>query len=547
MEEQKCRWKPKYASFFYKCQELALPNDWFCILHSQAIGKDIGKFTEKVMERVKAGGIMGINVVGACFFDFDFLHLVHTFKETVNFSEAIFSKDANFGGVTFSKGANFEYSLFWEEAHFSGAKFLQCANFRGTTFDKNATFSKDFTETSFKAEAIFSQAKFFGDAIFDNAAFDKKAYFDLTKFHKEAYFLEAIFSEGAEFGPGVLFKGNTYFEEATFGGITDFWGTFEQDVKFSKVKFLKANFSGTDFCGIVEFSESRFEGDSDFTGVIFKETSRNVEFKDVVFHKEANFSASYWLHTEFDFTGTIFRGRTFFTPRLPSDTTTQSMEVGSVMFNTVSFLGECIFQGIDLSNVSFLHSNIDKVDFRYCKFNEKPEKLFFVFPHRRQNVLRDELDADKEIEGKSKDEKYEPVRRLYLELKRNFEDKKDWNTAGDFHYGEMECRRKGRLGGWQDFFLVTAYCWASGYGERLLNALVTLILLFFGFSLGYMLAEGACWGQAMWKSIIVASLGKVEAPGIASFWGKVLWLVELILFPLQIALFALALRRKVKR
>src|SRR3989338_6373955 len=63
-------------------------------------------------------------------------------------------------------------------------------------------------------------------------------------------------------------------------------------------------------------------------------------------------------------------------------------------FRHTRFLGEVRFQEVDLRHCSFLHSNIDKVDFRYCSFGNKDEKLLGFIPHRRQNVLRDEIDAD---------------------------------------------------------------------------------------------------------------------------------------------------------
>lgn len=201
---------------------------------------------------------------------------------------------------------------------------------------------------------------------------------------------------------------------------------------------------------------------------------------------------------------------------------------GSSLQYTI-FGGDVRFQGVDLSNASFLHSNIDRVDFRYCSFGNKDEKLLGFIPHSRQNVLKDEIDADNDVasaarsgrtarigrtptlpspfqgedkgggaetrhdkepvrtgtspvptqkmEKKVREEKYEPVRRLYLELKKNFEEKRDWNTAGDFHYGEMECRKK--MYGWSTFegILVNFYFWLSGYGERPKRAFVALVLL----------------------------------------------------------------------
>lgn len=277
-----CKWESQYVRD-YRCDDSPLDGDpkGYCILHAEDDNKDLEAFRQKVEGRIKTTGDR-IDLIG-CYFP-----------------------------SSFEAGPFVEKGRFEKPVDFSGATFSEVAD--------------------------FSEVKFIKDAIFGGANFRKEVHFFKTEFHGEADFLEATFSQGAEFGPGVLFKGYAKFEEVTFGGIADFWGTFKQDVKFFKVRFQEANFSGTDFCGMVEFSESHFEGDAYFTGVIFEETSEKAEFKDIVFQKEVNFSSTYCLKTEIDFTGTIFKGRTLFMPRLPSGPT-QDIEFGSVVFNTVSFLG----------------------------------------------------------------------------------------------------------------------------------------------------------------------------------------------------------------
>src|SRR3990167_5878724 len=236
----------------------------------------------------------------------------------------------------------------------------------------------------------------------------------------------------------------------------------------------------------VDFSEAPFSKEAYFIGATFSKGKG----AGTTFSKGANVNnAEFRERVRFQSLGSGDEGKPVF------------LGPGS-SFQYTRFTVDSVFQDVDLSHCSFLHSNIDKVDFRYCKFNEKTEGPFFFFSNQRKNVLRDELDADQhviltlnEVKGKNlksggdssapqqrkpREEEYEPVRRLYQELKCNFENKKDWNTAGDFHYGEMECRRNGRLGGWLDFLLVTTYYGASGYGERPSWAFIVLILLIFG-------------------------------------------------------------------
>jgi uncharacterized protein YjbI with pentapeptide repeats len=342
--------------------------------------------------------------------------------------------------------------------------------------------------------------KNFPSDFFVNQKFDKPVSFVEAIFSQNVHFMAAIFSQEVHFS-GAAFAEEANFHWATFSQEANFlWTTFSQ-ADFSKAKFSEVDFSGSTFKEGVNFSRAEFKDRAYFLPVSKK---AKEEVKKVVFG-------------------------------------------GPSSFQCTRFIGEVIFQDVDLSQCSFLHSNIDKVDFKYCTFAKKG---------RRQNVLRDELDCREKVkDAKSRKEKkkaregYEPVRRVYLELKRNFEEKKDWNTAGDFHFGEMECRRK-QKGWWGRKLSLTAfYCWTSGYCERPLRTFIWLSVFVFGlFPLLYMLFEG--FSANVWKdSVAVATIMRLGNPiNDASGLGKfIVTVCELILSPILITLLALALRRKVKR
>ena len=194
----------------------------------------------------------------------------------------------------------------------------------------------------------------------------------------------------------------------------------------------------------------------------------------------------------------------------------------------------------------------------------------------RHNVLKDERDLCKKIEEDSSNAKlkgeYEYVRRLYLELKCNFENKKDWNTAGEFHYGEMECRRNMLKTVWERkfFSLEAIYLLLSGYGERPKQAfLVLLLLIFLVFPLllsvndilFYLFGQPCCLTSLfdLKRSLWSLVHNSVEVTPFVRFmkigevikdepsWDKFILLSESIIVSLQVTLLALALRRKVKR
>lgn len=160
------------------------------------------------------------------------------------------------------------------------------------------------------------------------------------------------------------------------------------------------------------------------------------------------------------------------------------------------------------------------------------------------------------------------MRRLYLELKKNFEEKRDWNTAGDFHYGEMECRKK--MHGWSTFegILVNIYFWSSGYGERPLRASV-ILCIFVLFLFPLLLVGNDCWPYisgsqpfCFWNCVwafydpvkdsfrlatftTVTKIGEEIKPDTG--WDNVFLVLESIIVYVQILLLALALRRRVQR
>ncbi len=277
---------------------------------------------------------------------------------------------------------------------------------------------------------------------------------------------------------------NQYFKGRTFSKRVNLsYATFTGEIDFSGAIFSKgATFYKAEFKQHAIFRETSFEGQMT--------TFREAKFNGVGFHgtlfrgKEVSFSGTQFIGKT-DFDAPHFYGKVYFLR-------TQFRESCTIRWIEIRTAQQPVFEDVTLSQCRFLHSNIDKVDFRYCKFNEKSENLLFVLPHRRQNILMDELDVDEKVSQKPRDiksrqEQYERVRRLYLELKRNFEDKKDWNTAGDFHYGEMECRRN--MKGWWGRKLLSleaAYFHLSGYGERPKKAFFWLMVIILSFALCYM-------------------------------------------------------------
>lgn len=367
----------------YRCEEPSLSNDpmGYCILHAEDDKKDLEAFRQKVEERINTTGDK-IDLCG-CYFpvQFPINFKGHIFNKPVVFSEAIFSQKASFREATFSQKVDFVVAKFESEVDFFKVKFLKEAIFNLTKFSGRsnfigATFSEraGFSQITFSQSANFNLATFSKGASFWETIFFEKASFENVTFSKAGSFIRASFEKEAEFN-GAIFKKAANFDQTSFKGKTDFtwaefwdWTFFFKNSNETSVKLenpppnvVSLNYNYLEGKGKVHYdtlSERLI-----FAGVISKEEkgqllklSGDASYKNAI---EELFEKSQNL--------------TFGNP---------------TTFHNARFLGEVVFQDVDLSNCSFLYSNIDRVDFRYCEFAEVKG---------RKNVLRDELDADEEV------------------------------------------------------------------------------------------------------------------------------------------------------
>lgn len=462
--------------------------DKFCIFHSRNDKKGKGAFWEGIQAKLKAE-------------DFDFTGYY--------FPPGL---EADFRGKKF-KDAKFSHAIFKGEVDFRDAEFSgEITNFFRVEFSGEST---DFFGAKFLGESTnFNLARFSGESTnFFGAGFSGKS----TNF-----FLAAFSGESTNFW-GAAFSGeSTNFRWAEFSGkSTDFsW------VRFSgkRTDFSQANFSG---CGTVHFVDTVFEGACKFLEVKFPLKSDQF---------------------------VIFAGT-----REP----------------------------IDLSNTVFLYSNYDRLTFRNCKFREGTDEQFRFW--WRKVILKDEEFIGEGLKKITKEEEkkenleersvwemsrrdlqkegrveYSHVESLYRQFKKNLEAEKDWELAGEFHYGEMECKRKGITSRWpqlkwlrQNLGLLAFYKYFSGYGERPFRTSCWIIFLLPFFALLYSGIDWwldpprqCFWNHYFWNiSVKAAFLQRIGETGSepTSLLGKLVYLFQSALCPTLIALFILALRRRVRR
>jgi hypothetical protein len=419
----------------------------YCLMHTP-LGKDNAAFQEE-FERVLRDAGQGVaDFTRFVFPAADFAK--REFKSDCCFYGARFMQDADFGLATFTQTANFYATTFTQTANFYAATFTQGADFGLATFTQGADFhgatltqDADFSEAKFTHDADFSEATFTQDANFSEATFTQDAHFNGATFTRNADFIGATFTQDGDFFR-TTFTRDAHFIGATFARDAYFSGaTFTQSAHFLRTTFTRAaSFMQAKFLGAAEFREARFRGHD-------KDDKARVD----------------------DFIpGPAFSLAEFSQPE-------------KVLFYK-TYLGQALFHDCDVSKVVF-----SSVEWRWRPGTRKrvvfDEYVELPKPTQVSDRCADALKPG----GRSADERdYGLIAELYQQLKKNYDDKKDYWTAGDFHYGEMEMkrlasRRKSPVLRWlhRHLGLVGWYKYASQYGESYLRPalwLLGVLLLF---------------------------------------------------------------------
>lgn len=435
-----------------------------------------------------------------------------------NFRGVWFPNPISFAGFEFSTNVFFDYAQFDSNVDFSQAKFPY-AQFIGTNFGANVSFGA----------ARFKYGEFNG------ATFNEGAHFGSAEFTEGADFVSAKFGAGAIFG-SAEFGGEVLFNSAKFSA----------DVQFCQAKFkATASFAFATFQTVVDFNMANFGADAEFGCVEF---GANADFSMVKFGANVEFSCA-------RFGGTV--------------------DFSSSMFGSyVCFDGK--------ADVEMFGENA-LLNLMGAKM-EKPERVSFhtltLRPHWFVNVDARKFEFvnvswdDKGVWGETKalsSHIGHPHRLLaiaYRQLAINAEENHHYRTASKFRYGSMEAGLLETWRGWAFWKLHWWYWLASGYGERVVQAFIVLLLVLFSFGCLYtqvgftqtsektstatvttspdIAGKPLNFKRALVHSFEVALLQKPE-PKPLTLTARFLVGLETILGPLQGALLALAVRRKFMR
>jgi uncharacterized protein YjbI with pentapeptide repeats len=468
---------------------------------------------------------------------------------------------------------SFSYIVFPPNATFSNRTFTN-ASFFQTRF----TGRVHFRNSIFKGGGNFQFAEFYGRADFHGTIFSGEVDFGDAKFTEDAQFDEAKFEDGAKF-EGIVFPGGADFSDTRFGKESDFAGTTAEESEYSDLR--RANFYGATFerqanftCARFAyegyFSHAEFTKGASFYRVAFTDKAK-ANFLDARFAKEVNFvRASLKNGGEFTsatfeqgaiFRGTIFAGRvvfdganflgrTFFEAELPAEEFIFA-KAKEVFFTNVTIapLDSVTFRDADLQMCVFQGTDLRKAEISGAKWPEMDR--FLPLSVKRRGIFDEKLllQDDKIVS-------WSGVEQVYRQLKQNHEDRRDYERANDFHYGEKEMRRKNPETSCGLKFLLSVYWAVSGYGERWVRPLVWAAILLILSAVGYQwwglepklvpkLGVTSVWDYWDYSLRVMTHLKHDDLVPIGC--AKYVNTFESIAGPVLLGLFGLALRQRLKR
>ena len=397
-------------------------------------------------------------------------------------------------------------------------------------------------------------------------------------------FPEASFV-GREFIPKCIFHEARFTQKANFRGAT-----FTQVANFIETRFTQeADFRGATFTQVANFIEARFTQEADFIEATF---TQEADFGRATFKDLATFSYARFLG-QAEFRKTEF-------PKQEGKDDTPGAVFTRARFEKPE---EVTFYQTDLSRALFHNCDVSKFAFSNVTWRKRANSKNMVFDEV-VNLENEEAAALRPPENSPDDRNFSRVAELYQQLKKNYDDRRDYWTAGDFHYGEMELKRQSSRSPYSVFRrlhrslgLVAWYRRASEYGESYVWPLAwpAFVLLIFTLLFpvaglhrqdvqssapvsfpqsnpqsleappahdvsyssflqfiqthprGQTYAVAEFFGNALMTTLYVASFQREFVYQPSYPWGCALALLELLLTSTLIALFLLAVRRHCRR
>jgi uncharacterized protein YjbI with pentapeptide repeats len=500
------------------------------------------------------------------------------------FGDLDIAEPANFSSAVFNGRASFDKTVFRADVSFEGATFTESPRFEHTTFVKKV----DFSSTRFQEDANFRKARFEGYANFWRCTFGGRADFDYAEFLQTASFWPAIFESTASFSNARFvranfrvseFKAKAVFSWCVFD-IAEFTdASFGDDADFFSARFGGvANFVNARFDAAARLTLCEFDGEARFISTAF---SGAADFSHTVFKDVVGFSAEYGRGGFGENAACDLRHARF---ESPSRVSFRGMTLRPHWFVNVDPRG---FQFIDVKWVGNLKRKFIGVEIGELRKRELLEEKEAADKRAEYLRVAKEYKDDFGVEHLQREEREEVAAmarnasqkrtRFYRllsvtcrQLAVNAEESHRYDEASDLRFWSMELRRRegprarGRL---SVGILHSLYRHLSGYGEEIGRAFVILLGVWLLFALiytrvGFARTEpppvetathrtdevGAPQKpiEALAYSLEVMTLQRPDPQPLTAA-ARFAVLAERIFGPIQVALLALAIRRRFMR
>ncbi|MBI9110035.1 pentapeptide repeat-containing protein [Maridesulfovibrio ferrireducens] len=399
-------------------------------------------------------------------------------KGLSNFTSSQFCCEAwfyqsNFHGKTifkesyFKGGPEFDHINFYEEVSFEDVFFEKYVLFASTHFHGEAGFES----TSFKNGVDFQVTEFHGFANFKKTFFlnNSRLLSRFCKFHGGVSFNDSVFG----YGPNISeceFSENVSFKPSSVNGSVEIESCkFFKDLSYICINSSKIFFKKNRVMGVATFSDSEFNelriSDSTFESqVLFKNTNFGdlLEVKDCTFEKTANFNNATFVDTTTKITDSLFNSWVYF----------RDVDFGGpTSFDGTICEKTILMERANVKKLSFINMNIESFKFVECKWNES---------HGYASIY------DEEDLNKSKS--YSTLEEIYRRLKKGARESTDEVQTSNWHYKEKEMNRRNVSGTesfpFLHFFIIFASILAVGhilanYGCASYPALVGIVFTIF--------------------------------------------------------------------
>lgn len=194
----------------------------------------------------------------------------------------------------------------------------------------------------------------------------------------------------------------------------------------------------------------------------FSIVKKYAVFRDVIFEREFHFNSTSVIDKKFEFSKCEFKYDS--------------------LFRHLNFGNDILFDKSNLTNCSFLNSNIYDVRFNNCKFDYN-------------NLI------DEKYSKLKKNIEIEDVISTYRNFEINFDKNKDYEQAGEFHKRRYELdlliSKKYSL----KKFLLLLYKWSSNFGENYGRSFNWFVLALIAFSFIY-LFTGLVYKNSNYDTVI---------------------------------------------